>query len=217
MLDAGSFSASISKWFPNLSSTQIESLTWFYLELIKQNKTLNLIPLMSVKNAHSVHVADSVLAYGYVAKNLLPGHPLYIFGSSNGLPGVVFAILNPELKIIIVDRDTKKMEFVKECLTKLRLTNVSLLSKSLEELPAGSVMNACARGFAPFSKILLAARKQMAKKGRFFHLKSDGWANELAGLPSQLFSHWSPSMIGKYRQPETTTDMFVVQTEKTSD
>jgi len=79
------------------------------------------------------------------------------------------------------------------------------------------VKNVIARGFAPFSKALILCRKQFAKGGRFFHMKSDGWATELAAMPSQVFSHWTPSLLGNYRLPEVKIEMYVVLTEKTGE
>jgi 16S rRNA (guanine527-N7)-methyltransferase len=61
---------------------------------------------------------------------------------------------------------------------------------------------------------MLAVRKPVAKGGRFFHIKSDAWATELSSVPSQLFSFWTPSLLGQYRIPETSVDMAVVLTEK---
>ena len=48
-------------------------------------------------------------------------------------------------------------------------------------------------------------------------MKGDGFANELANVPSQIFSCWSPSLIGQYRLPETSTSLAVIMTEKIAD
>ena len=207
----------LKTWFPDLSPATIARLATYHSELLRFNKTINLISSTTVRNADSVHIGDAVLAAKFITPSLRPGQPLYDFGSGNGCPGIIYAALNTAQRVILVDRDERKMEFCKHVASAMKLENVSTLIKGVEDLPPASVTNAVSRGFAPFSRALLICRKQFPKGGRFFHMKSDGWANELAQLPSQVFTHWNPNLLGQYRLPETTTDMFVVMTEKTSD
>lgn len=204
-------------WFPDLSAVTIEKLVRYYTELVKFNKSLNLISSSTLRSADNVHIADSIGASRLVAPALITKQPLYDFGSGNGLPGLIFASLFPEQSVILVDRDQRKMEFCKHTSSAIGLKNVTVLVKGVEELPAGSVKNVIARGFAPFARSLLITRKQFSKGGKFFHMKTDGWANEIAGMPSQVFTHWAPSLLGSYKLPESTTEMFVVLTEKTAD
>jgi 16S rRNA (guanine527-N7)-methyltransferase len=196
----------LKTWFPEMPAGTIARLVTYHTELLRFNKTINLISASTVKNADSVHVADAVLASKFITPSLVAGKPLYDFGSGNGCPGVIY-----------VDRDERKMEFCKHVASAMKLENVSILVKGVEDIESNAVSNAISRGFAPFSRALLLCRKQFPKGGRFFHMKSDGWANELAQLPSQVFTHWTPSLLGQYRLPETTTEMYVVMTEKTSD
>lgn len=209
--------ARYAKWFPDLSPEVRGKILRYHAELIKFNRTVNLIPPASAKTADAAHFADAITACLEVRKNLVDGAPLYDFGSGNGIPGLVFGILYPEIKVILVDRDQKKLEFCKHVASVLGLTNVSIQLASVEDLPENSVVNAISRGFAPLSKAMLVTRKAIKKGGRFFHLKGDGWANELAQVPSQLFSFWSPSLLSQYRIPESNADMGLLLTEKIAD
>lgn len=210
----GDVEAKYKRWFPDLSADAVAKLSGFHDELLKKNKVLNLISAPTLKNAEQVHFADAILASRFIVGSLLPNSPLYDAGGGNGIPGLVIAILQPALPVIIVDRDSKKTEFVQQVAGALKLANVSVQPKGLEELPPGTVLNAVVRGAGPLQKSLLALRKQFPKGGRLFHLKGDAWANELAQVPSQLFSYWSPSLLGQYKLPETSTSMSVVMTEK---
>lgn len=209
--------ARYQKWFPELSAEVIDRLATYTQELLKFNKTVNLISATTIKTAESVHFGDCVIAARLIEKNLTPGAALYDFGGGNGLPGLVFGLMYPKLKVVLVDRDQRKLEFCKQVASTLKLSNVTIHVGAVEDLPDGSVMNAVGRGFAPLSKALINARKVLAKGGKFFHMKGDGWANELAQVPSQLFTHWSPSLIGQYRAPESTTELSVVLTTKLGD
>lgn len=215
--EASPSSLKLKKWFPDLSDDQIERLVIYLRELTRFNKSLNLVSPLTIKNAESVHVADCVYAAQYIRPQLDLSEPLYDFGSGNGCPGVLIAALYPEVKVILIDRDHRKMEFCKHVIHAMGLSNVEVQVKSVEEFQPASVKQAVARGFAPLSKALIKYRTKFPKGGKFFHMKGDGWANELASLPSQIFSHWTPSLIGKYKIPENAAEMFVVLTEKIAD
>ncbi len=209
--------ARYQKWFPEVDPEAIDRLATYTQELLKFNKTVNLITATTIKSAESVHFGDSVIAARLIEKAMIPGAPLYDFGSGNGLPGLVFGLLFPKHKVVLVDRDQRKLEFCKHIISTLRLTNVTVQDVAVEDLAEGSVKNAVGRGFAPLSKAMIVARRAVVKGGKFFHMKGDGWANELAQVPSQLFSFWSPSLLGQYRLPESTTELAVVLTTKVSD
>ncbi|MES2857431.1 MAG: RsmG family class I SAM-dependent methyltransferase [Bdellovibrionota bacterium] len=209
--------ARYAEWFPELSEEIRAKILLYQSELIKSNRTISLIPGPSVRTADAVHFADAIKASKEVRPLLIDGAPLYDLGSGNGIPGLVFGLLYPEVKVILVDRDQKKLDFCKHIISVLELKNVSVLFAVIEELPAGSILNAISRGFAPLSKAMLVTRKPLKKGARFFHLKGDGWANELAQVPSQLFTVWSPSLISQYRIPDSNADLGLVLTEKIAD
>jgi 16S rRNA (guanine527-N7)-methyltransferase len=216
-LDQEVFDSRMRQWFADLDPDTHKKLSRYFSELVRFNKAINLVSPNTLKTAASVHFADSLLAGRIVLKSLHPNHPLYDIGSGNGFPGLVLAIVKPDLKIILVERDSRKAEFLKAVGSNLKLQNLEVKNSDVEDLEHGSLVNVVSRGFAPMHKALLMTRKQVAKGGRYFHMKSDGWATETAAVPSQLFSYWSPSLLGQYRLPETSNDMAVVLTEKIAD
>ncbi|MEK7356088.1 MAG: RsmG family class I SAM-dependent methyltransferase, partial [Bdellovibrionota bacterium] len=105
--------ARFKKWFPDLDSGALERVATYSQELLRFNKTINLISATTIKNADAVHFADCVSACLVVEKHMVTNAPLYDFGSGSGLPGLVFAILFPKHKVVLVDRDQRKLEFCK--------------------------------------------------------------------------------------------------------
>lgn len=211
------FQDRLKKWLPELVDAQLQAMTTYCVDLVKFNNAINLISATTARNADSIHFADSVLANRLIIKKLLPNSPLFDIGSGNGFPGLIMAILNPQLPVVLVDRDSRKIEFCKHISSLAKLKNVSFEIATVEEMPAGKMQNVVSRGFAPLHKAMLLTRKSVVKGGRYFHMKGDGWAAELAAVPSQLFSFWSPSLVGQYRLPESSSDMAVVLTEKIAD
>lgn len=206
--------AKYRKWYPHLKDDTLIRILFYQGELIKFNRAVNLVGASTIRHAESTHFADSIEASKLIVNKLVPNEPLYDFGSGNGFPGMVFAILNPLVKVVLIDRDQRKLEFCKHIANGTKTTNIEIVSKAIEEIPEKSLSNVVARGFASLQKAMLLSRKQFRKGGKFFHMKSDGWANELAQVPTQLFSHWTPSLLGQYRLPDTSTDLYVVLTEK---
>ena len=56
------------------------------------------------------------------------------FGSGNGAPGVIFAILNPSLPVRLVERKQKKLSFLSYVVSRLSLDNVTLYDNLLTAL-----------------------------------------------------------------------------------
>ena len=217
VFDPAKSKARLLSWFPQLDVKLVDKLIIYLSELNKFNKAVNLVSPNTLATADAVHIADAVFAQRAIVPALVSGHPLYDFGSGNGFPGLVFGILNPTLKVILVDRDERKLEFCKHVASATGASNVTTMKADVEALPEKSVINAVARGFAPLGKAMLVARKVMPKGGKFFHLKGDQWAMELSQVPSQLFSFWQPSLIGEYRLPDQGAEMGVVLTDKSGD
>lgn len=190
-----------AKLFPTLPDNAANQLLVYHSELVRFNKAVNLVSPATIPNAETLHFADSALASNLIAKNLVPKHPLYDVGSGNGFPGLVFAIFYPEVPVVLVDRDKRKAEFLKHVASTLTLKNVTVEAVSVENLRPVSVFNMVSRGFAPLHRALLACRKQVAQGGKYFHMKGDAWVNEVAQVPSQLFSYWTPSLLGQYKLP----------------
>ena len=210
------FAQKIAKWFPKLTPATVDQLSKYHDELLKYNKTINLVSEQTLKKADIVHFSDCILATTLIEQNLIPNAPLYDFSSGNGFPGLVYGILFPKNQVILLEKDTRKAEFLKHVRTLIPLDNVEVRNIDADALPENSVQNAMTRAYLPLNKVLLTARHQIKPGGKFFHLKSDSWPQELASVPSQLFTVWDPSLLGQYSLPETGVTMAVVITVKLS-
>lgn len=216
-LDPEKSRARFKEWFPQLAPPAIQNLVTYLVELNKFNKAVNLVSPQTLATADAVHLADAVHAFKFVRKDMVAGAPLYDLGSGNGIPGLIFALIDPTLEVVLVDRDERKLEFCKHVAAACKATNVKTVNADVEQLPKHSVVNAVARGFAPLPKALLLTRHAVAKQGRFFHMKGDQFAQELSHVPSQLFSFWQPRMVGEYRLPDRGGEMSVICTDKIAD
>lgn len=203
----------IDQWFPELSTEVRSNLKKYHEELLKFNKTSNLIGVKTIPMADAIHFADSILACRIIEKDLKTNE-IFDFGSGNGFPGLVMALMMPHRKVHLVENDNRKCEFLKHMIQVLKLSNVDVLMRSVEALEAGSVTCAVSRGFAPISKAILMARKAVPVGGIYYHIKGEEWATEIADIPTQLCSFWLPSLLSEYKLPIGEIRFSVVKTEK---
>lgn len=208
------YSWKIAEWFPDIDQATQSRLKTYADEIAKFNKTINLVGPKTVQFMDSLHFADSILASRVIKNDSPTMEQLYDFGSGNGFPGLVFGILYPKIKVVLVDSDTRKVEFLKHMISNLGLTNVEAKCMTVESLPADSVKFCVSRGFANISKSILLARKCFAKGGTYYHLKSEQWGLEVGEIPIQLCSIWNPALVSEYKVQNIPVKFAVVKTVK---
>ncbi|HMN66952.1 MAG TPA: 16S rRNA (guanine(527)-N(7))-methyltransferase RsmG [Bdellovibrionales bacterium] len=206
----------IPEWFPDLDPKLGEQLKVYHSELLKFNLKLNLISRSTERDADEVHFADCLLALELMKKVKL-GAKVHDIGSGNGIPGLICALQNPSVEFFLIESDARKCEFLKHIVHVLQLKNARLMNVRLETLKDEGIECAISRGFASISKSILSMNKFVGKGVRFFHLKGNNWSYEIAELPSQLISVWTPELVGEYSLPSSQARRAVVCTTKVQD
>ncbi|MCB9072661.1 MAG: 16S rRNA (guanine(527)-N(7))-methyltransferase RsmG [Bdellovibrionaceae bacterium] len=207
----------IESYFGQQPKVIREKFTKYYEILLVFNAKVNLVSTATAPFAAKQHFSDSVggleICFAHKEGGPLAGD-VYDFGSGNGFPGLVAAILRPDLKIHLVERDLRKAEFMKHVAGELGLKNVTTLPTSIEKLPKDSISCGITRALGSLPTLLIQMNTLFKKDGRLFHFKSDTWTSELANCPTQVFNHWDIQPIGQYTLPESTIDRFIVLTTK---
>lgn len=206
----------IETWFADLPKDKANQLKIFFDLLIKANRTHQSISPKSMPFVDAMFFADSILALKLIFSDKSNINELYDFGTGAGFPGLVGAILYPDKKFVLVDQDASKISFIADCVGTVGLKNVKTIQSPIESLPANSVSHAVSRGVSNISKLILSARKCVAQGGVLYHMKSENWGMEVADIPSQLCSVWSPGLVSEYRLPIGEVRFAVVKTEKIS-
>jgi 16S rRNA (guanine527-N7)-methyltransferase len=105
-----------------VSRETILSLNQYEELLVKANKSLNLIGKSTVNQIWNRHFLDSVQVIDFIDKN---DKTLVDIGSGAGFPGLVLSIIAADrkipLKIKLIEKSPKKVIFLKEIITKLKL------------------------------------------------------------------------------------------------
>ncbi len=204
----------LEAWFSDLSPEVQKQFKTYNEELAKFNKTLSLVSPKTIPMADALHFADSILASRVIAKANSRMSEIYDLSLGNGFPGLVFAILNPKIKVHVVDPDQRKCEFLKHVIAVAQIPNADVLNIKPDTLKEGSVQYVMTRGLASISKVILLLRKIVPKGGIVYHLKGEQWGMEVSEIPIQLCSLWTPGLVGEYRLPIGEVKFSVIKTDK---
>lgn len=204
----------LDSYIPSVNPNARAKLRRYYEILLAFNATVNLVSKSTAAEAGKAHFADSVYGLEICMAHARLEGDVYDFGSGNGFPGLVLAILRPDLKLFLVERDVRKSEFLKHTAQELQLTNVQVVTRSYETLPKGSVNFAITRALGSMPTLLIQMSSLFADGALFFHFKSDTWTTELANCPTQVFSHWDIQSAGQYILPEGAIVRNIVVSRK---
>ena len=159
-----------------------------YMDLIaKWTKVYNLTAVRDAQEMLTHHLLDSLAVIAPLRRELakLPNaHAprLLDVGSGAGLPGVVIAIVCPEVSVTCVDTVAKKAAFIQQVAATLRLSNLQGLHARVETLtqPYDVV---CSRAFASLADFITWSRQALAPAGVWMAMKGKRPELELADLP----------------------------------
>ena len=117
-----------------LSDVQKEQFATYFHELVETNKVMNLTSITDEDQVYLKHFYDSIVL-GFVDEKILNEElTLCDVGSGAGFPSLPFKIINPKLKITIVDSLNKRIKFLEGLVNELNLTDVSLVHGRAEEV-----------------------------------------------------------------------------------
>lgn len=103
-------------------------------------------------------------------------------GSGAGLPGVVLAMVLPEVAVTLLEPMERRCRFLTECLTELDLANVTVLRGRAEEAAVQAVVRAdiaTARAVAPLSRLAELAAGLVRPGGMVLAIKGRTAVDEL--------------------------------------
>jgi len=99
-----------------------------YVELLnKWNKVYNLTSVRDPEEMVTRHILDSLAILPYIK-----GQSLLDVGAGAGLPGIPLAIANPDLKVTLLDSNSKKTRFLLQAKTELGLDSVTVVRARVE-------------------------------------------------------------------------------------
>ncbi|MCX2186487.1 MULTISPECIES: 16S rRNA (guanine(527)-N(7))-methyltransferase RsmG [Limosilactobacillus] len=119
-----------------LTAGQLEQFATYYRMLVESNKHVNLTRITDEDEVYLKHFYDSIT--GALAEPRLQTSALTLcdIGAGAGFPSLPLKIAFPQLKVTIVDSLNKRIAFLEELVTKLGLTDVTLIHDRAETFSA---------------------------------------------------------------------------------
>jgi 16S rRNA (guanine527-N7)-methyltransferase len=168
-----------------LSDKQGEQLLAYGTLMLKWNKVYNLTALRDPASVLTHHLLDSLAAIAPLQREWAGKGRLLDVGSGGGLPGVVIAIMRPDLEVSCLDAVAKKAAFVRQVAAELELPSLRGLHARVESL-TGSYEVISSRAFASLPDFFKGSNHLLAPGGVWLAMKGKVPTDELAALPEGI-------------------------------
>lgn len=148
-----------------LSEQQLRLLLMYLDKLLMWNKAYNLTAITNPADALIKHVIDCLAILPY-----LPPGELLDIGTGAGLPAVIIAICQPDRQCTALDSNQKKIRFIRQIASELKLANVKPVASRIEahEASYGVVTS---RAFASLTDFVTVAAPRLQPKGQLCAMK----------------------------------------------
>lgn len=174
----------MKEMFKNLKITltdeQINAFKTYYDFLISENKKYNLTGITEYEEVLIKHFYDSLTLLK--VNDFKDVVTVADIGSGAGFPGIPLKIINPGIKLTLVESQTKKANFLKELITLLKLNNVDVVNKRAEEFAQHNKEKfdiVTARAVAPLNILNELTLPLVKVGGLFLAMKGDNYEEEL--------------------------------------
>ena len=167
------------------SETQLQALSQLLVMLHKWNAALNLTAIKDLHEMTVLHVLDSAVLAPVLTAQLQScgGNKVADVGTGAGFPGLVLAILHPEINFTLIDSIAKKLSFVRQVVSALKLNNVELINKRCESIEHEPFDCIVSRAFAPLERMVNWCLPLLKEDGYFIAMKAHLEPEEIAAVP----------------------------------
>ncbi len=150
-----------------------------YLALLhKWNQAYNLTAVRDLDGMVTRHILDSLAVVPW-----LRGTHLLDVGTGPGLPGIPLALARPDLQIVLLDSNGKKIRFLQEVKRVLSLPNVEIVQARSEDYHrAGGFDTVVSRAFSDLQQMITWTRHLIATDGIWLAMKGRNPDAELATI-----------------------------------
>lgn len=193
----------------SVSSAQHEKLLDYLGLMFKWNAVYNLTSLRDPMQMVTHHLLDSLAAVPAFAR----AHNVLDVGSGGGLPGIVVAIVRPDMNVSMIDTVHKKTAFLTQVKAELALANVTVYTMRVEQLQVSDKFDVItSRAFADLSDFVNWSSHLLADGGRYIALKGVAPKDEQERLPPE----WKVSAVEPLQVPRLGAERHLVHIERST-
>jgi len=121
----------LSKFDIKIEDATLEKFNIYIEELLKYNEHTNLTAIRDYDSVLLKHFFDSLMIERFYDFSSV--ETLLDIGTGAGFPGMVLAIIHPNIKVTLLDSNNKKLKFLELLTMKLGINNVEIVHERAEE------------------------------------------------------------------------------------
>ena len=178
----------------NLTDTQVSQADKYLSQILKWNKTRNLVSRNLKKNDLAEHFLDCAV----LQKHLLPGSAIDL-GTGSGFPGICLGIIDPNRELTLVDSNRKKTSFLTHIKNELGLNSVSIKNLRMEEIEQINEINIVCRAFKEPAALLKTLENKISKENKIILMVSEKKTLSAPGFDIVYKESEASKILGKKR------------------
>lgn len=202
-----SLAEALKRYDVELPNNQAEQIERYCAALWKLNETLNLTRHTDFDTFVARDVIDSV----QLSRQFRAGERVLDIGSGGGVPGILLAILRPDIHVGLCECVQKKAQALAQLLGEIELDLPVFADRSENVVQAAEFDTVTARAIGPLVKILTWMQHTWNRFDRMLLIKGPNWTNERKearhrGLLKQL----ELRCIDSYDMPGTDSQSVIL-------
>lgn len=178
----------------NFTEKQIIKADAYIDQILKWNKTRNLVSRNLTKNDLAEHFLDCA-----ALQKLLKTGSVIDLGSGPGFPGICLAIIDPKRKITLVDSNRKKTTFLTHVKNELELNSVIVRNERVEHINRINDENIVCRAFKEPEEIVKGLKDKITKKNKITLMVSRESPVSFSGFDTKYTKSEASDILGKKR------------------
>ncbi len=201
-------SAALQRHEISLPESQVALLERYCQALWDWNEKVNLTRHTDYEKFVSRDVIDSVQAAGL----LEPGESVLDVGSGGGVPGVLLAILRPDVNVSLCESVRKKADVLRDIVGQVGLKAPVFAQRAEEVLQAQAFDVLIARAVGPMEKILFWVKDRWDHIGRMLLIKGPKWSEERGAARHRGLLHdLELRKAAEYPMPGTESNSVILK------
>lgn len=199
-----------------LNEEQLKKFDKYYRLLVHYNSMFNLTAIIEREQVYKKHFVDSLLGV-----DNLTMETLIDVGSGGGFPAIPLKIVNPNIKLTLLEATGKKCEFLKTVVSELDLKEVTVINGRAEDYAKNPDFrekfdHASARAVARLNTLLEYCLPFIKVGGSFISYKANA-KEEIAECDNALkVLGGSIQKVKEYTLDDANRSIIIVKKEKTT-
>ena len=178
----------------NLTDAQVSQADKYLNEILKWNKTRNLVSRNLRKRDLAEHFLDCVI----LQEHLIRGSVIDL-GTGAGFPGICLGIIDPNRELTLVDSNRKKTSFLIHIKNELGLNSVLIKNARVEEIKQINEINIVCRAFKEPAALLKTLKNKISKKNKVILMVSEKEPVSAQGFDIVYKESEASKILGKKR------------------